>query len=214
MNTYEVELPAGGKLYLQSAEEVDIWEQTCERYQEAYSLSKPNDLILLGAILSQQLTLFRSQQRLNGMEPNVDASGVPIGTYKMVEVKAADMKRYQVMIQDASKEIRALEQTLGIDKKSREAGGQHTVASYIENLKLASSQLGVHVGKRLKAYEQFAMDLRWRLRLLENGDDEDRAYHDISDEKVLAWARDELAGLEEIDKTFAKERGRVWLGRL
>ena len=210
----EVELPAGGTLRLQSVEEVEVWEKTCERYQDAYAFSKPNDLILLGAILSQQLTLFRAQQRLNGMEPNVDASGVPTGTFKMVEVKSADMKRFQVMIQDASKEIRALEQSLGIDKKSREAGGQHTVASYIEDLKLAGSQMGVHISKRVKAYEQFAMDLRWKLRLLANGDDEDKAYHGLTEETVLQWCRDELAKLEQIDRDFAKERGRVWLGRL
>lgn len=210
----EVQLPAGGTLRLQSVEEVEVWEATFERYQDAYSFSKPNDLILLGAILSQQLTLFRAQQRLNGMEPNVDAAGVPTGTFKMVEVKSADMKRFQVMIQDASKEIRALEQSLGIDKKSREAGGQHTVASYIEDLKLAASQMGVHIAKRVKAYEQFAMDLRWKVRLLQNGDDEDKAYHGLSDESVLQWCRDELAKLEEIDRAYAKERGRVWLGRL
>lgn len=214
MPDFKVELPGGGELHLQSVEEQNLWESTNERYQEEYTLEKPNDLVLLGVILSQQISLFRAQQRLNGMEAALDNNGVPTGSYNRVEVKPADMAKYQKMIQIAATEMRELEKTLGIDKKTREAGGQHTVATYLTELKLAANQYGVHISRRVKEYEQFVMDLRWRLRLLKNGDEEDRAYHGISEEKVLEWAEGRLLELEEIDKKFATERGKVWVGRL
>lgn len=214
MSSFEVELPAGGRLQLQSLEEVEMWQRTFARYQDAYNLQKPNDLVLLGSILTQQLILFRSQQRLNGMEPILDNSGVPTGAYQKVEIKTPEMSRLQKMIRESSGEIRALEKALGIDKVQREAGGQHTVANYVEELKLAGAQYGVHIANRVKLYEQFCMDLRWRLRLLANGDDEDRAYHGISEDKIISWAEGELADLEEADHKFAAEKGRLWVGRL
>lgn len=214
MNDLEIELPSGGRLQLQSEEEVELWKQTFKRYQLAYSLQKPNDLILLGSILTQQLILFRAQQRLNGMEAVLDASGIPTGKVRRIELKASETTSLQKQIRDASGEIRDLEKALGIDKKTREAGGQHTVASYVEELKRAAHQYGIHVSKRVKLYEKFVMELRWRLRLLENGDAEDRAYHGISEDKIIAWCREQLESLEDADKKFASDKGRLWVGRL
>lgn len=213
-NKYEVDLPAGGALALHSAEEQDLWETTKDNYQREYNFTKPNDLVLLGSILTQQLLMFRQAQRLNGMIPQLDAAGIPKGTYKYEELKPSEAKACQTMISQASSEIRDLEKSLGIDKKTRESGGMHTLAGYLENLKLSANQYGAHISKRVIAYEQFAMDLRWRLRLLRNGDEEDKAYHGISEAKLIEWAEGELAGLEEVDRTYAKDRGRLWLGKL
>lgn len=212
---FEVDFPNGlGKLQLQSLEEVEVWEKTRDAYMREYGFDKPNDLALLGTILTQQLVMFRAQKAMNGMEPQLDASGVPTGQYVFNPPKATDISKHSKTIRESSAEIRAIEKTLGIDKSTRESGGTHTLASYLGDLKIAANQYGVHIAKRVKAYEQFVMDLSWKLRLLENGDDEDRAYHDLSEEKVLAWCRAEIGGLHQLDKDFAHERGRLWLGRL
>lgn len=50
-SSFEVELPAGGRLHLHSVEEVDLWEESKQRYVEDYQLTQQNDLLLLGAIL-------------------------------------------------------------------------------------------------------------------------------------------------------------------
>lgn len=213
-NKFEVDLPGGGRLALQSAEEQDMWESTARDYQDEYDFLKPNDKVLLGMVLTQQVLMFRAQQKMNGMIPKLDMAGIPTGQYEYKEPKSSDITAYQGQITKASEEIRKIEAALGIDKKTREAGGTHTVANYIENLKLAAGQYGVHVAKRTVAFEQFAMDLRWRIRLLRNGDEEDRHYHGISHEKIIDWAETELAGLEEVDKQYAHERGKLWLGKL
>ena len=106
------------------------------------------------------------------------------------------------------------EKALAIDKVTREAGGQQTVAGYIQMLKRAAHERGVHISKRVLAYENFVMELRMRLRIMENADAEDRAYHDITPEKILDWARDKLAELEQVDRDFGREKGRVFVGKL
>lgn len=201
-------------MWLQSAEEVDLWRKSAERYIEDYQLNKTNDLVLLGAILQQQVILFRAQRKLNGMQPQVDAAGVPTGHYIMVDVESDEIAGLTKILNTATGEIRAIEKALGIDKVTREQGGAVTVANYLQNLKRAAHARGIHVSKRVLAYEKFANELRTSLRMLYNLDAEDRSYHDLTPEKLLEWASDELKNLEEIDKKFARERGKIYAGQL
>lgn len=212
--TLDVELPAGGKLHLQTVEEVDMWDRTAARYRADYALSKTNDLVLLGAILTQNLQMFRAQQAINGMEAQLDPNGIPTGQYVRVQVKANDASKWQNIILKAAGEIRELEKVLGIDKKTRDAGGGDSIAGYLGSLKIAGRQLGVHITKRTKAYEEFAMELRWRLRVLRHGDEEDRAHHAITEKSVLDFATTRLAELEQIDKEFASQKGKIFAGKL
>lgn len=191
-----------------------MWTRAETKYRQDYALTKTNDLILLGAILTQNLTMFRAQQALNGMEAQLDPNGVPTGQYVRTQVKATDAQKWQNIILKAAGEIRELEKALGIDKKTRDAGGGDSVAGYLGSLKIAGRQLGVHIVKRTKAYEELAMELRWRLRVLHHGDDEDRAHHGITEKSICDFATTRLAELEEIDKTFAKDKGKVFAGRL
>jgi hypothetical protein len=213
-DNFEVELPAGGKMYLQSADEVELWAKSMERYMEDYHLANVNDLHMLGAILQQQVLAFRATRALNGMTPELDNNQVPTGRYATQALDADDMGKYTKILNTATGEIRALEKQLGIDKASREADGAVSTQAYLRTLKRAAHARGIHITKRLVAYEGFINDLRWRLRVLENADAEDKAYHDITPEKVLDWAREELAGLEQVDKDFAHEFGKLYIGKL
>lgn len=212
--TYEVELPAGGRMRLFSAEEVELFEKSVKRYREDYALNKLNDLMLVGAIVTQQLIMFRSQQRLAGMEPELDGSGQPTGQYKVTKVEGKDLSSSQGLVTKCAEEIRKLEQALGVDKKTREAGGQHTVANFVTNLKRAAHQYGVRIAERVKEYERVMMEARWRLRVLQNADAEDRAYYDLTPEKFCDWLRQELAEIEVKDQEWAKTKGKLYQGKL
>lgn len=211
---FEVELPVGGTLQLQTSAEVQMWNHAMTKYKSDYALNKTNDLVLLGALLTQNLALFRAQQVMNGMEPEVSNEGIPTGRYKKVPVKTTDAAAAQKMVLTAASEIREIEKALGIDKKTRDAGGGDSIAGYLGALKVAGRQLGVHVVKRTRAYEEFAMELRWRLRVLRNGDQEDKAHHNISEATVCDFATNRLAELEQIDKEFAKDKGKIFAGKL
>lgn len=191
-----------------------MWQRAETKYKQDYALTKTNDLILLGAILTQNLQMFRAQQAINGMEAQLDQNGIPTGQYQRVQVKAGDAAKYQSIVLKAAAEIRELEKALGIDKKTRDAGGGDSIAGYLGSLKIAGRQLGVHITKRTKAYEEFAMELRWRIRVLKQGDDEDRAQHGITNDSIITFAEQRLVELEEIDKQFAKDKGKVFAGKL
>lgn len=211
---FKVELPSGGAMHLQSAEEVELWEKSHERYVDDYHLSKMNDLVLVGAILQQQVTLYRAQCALNGIEPELDQANVPTGRYVQRKLDADETDKYLKMLNTAAGEIQKIEKALGIDKVSREAGGAVTVENYLRTLKRAAHERGIHIASRTIAFESFCMELRMKLRILANADAEDRAYHDITPEKILDWAREKLAELEEVDKKFGREKGKLYVGQL
>lgn len=210
--SYEVELPGGGKLHLQTIDEVDLFETTRDRYLTDFRISTQSDKLLIGAILSQHLELFRSQQLLTGMQAEVDATGVPTGRYVKVQVKQTDRAAAFKVITAASEEIRNVEKALGIDKKTRDQGGQYDVATYVEGLKTAARSYGAHVSKRYLAYDEFATALRVKLRMLNNLDREDLATENISHETVCDWAWAILQKLEEADKKYAHEKGKAFVG--
>jgi hypothetical protein len=57
------------------------------------------------------------------------------------------------------------------------------------------------------------MDARWRLRLMRNGDPEDRSYHKLTPQNICDWLEEELRKLEELDQQYAKEKHAVFVGR-
>lgn len=211
---YQVELPAGGVLHLQTPDEVQFWNESMQRYTEEYTFAKQNDLVTLGLLLLQQVILFRLQTSVNGMEPELDAGGVPTGSYKRVEIDAGELATIQKTIQSTSAEMRALEKSLGIDKATREQGGTHTVDSYVKALKRAAHMRGVHIAERTVEYEKVIAELRVRLRLLYNGDAEDRKYHNITPKTILDWLKEECARLEGVDKEFNKQYAKLFVGKL
>lgn len=211
---FEVELPAGGHLALRTQDEVDLWEELHEKYVKDYGLAKANDLALLGAVLSQHIAMFRAQQKLNGMIPETDNNGVPTGRYIVdPKHKAADSTAAQTQITKASTEIREMEKALGIDKKTREAGGQFNVADYIGTLKRVGHMMGIHITQRVRMSEAFMTNLSWRIRLLRNGDDEDKAYHGITEASIIEFCEAELAKMDSHNKKFARKQA-VFAGKL
>lgn len=211
---FKVDLPQGGELILRTQDEVDMWDRTADAYVKEYRLTKTNDLLLLSAILSQSLSMFRAQQRLNGMEPEKDAAGVPTGRYIEVPVDSKVLSASQGAITKASEEIRNIEKALGVDKKTRESGGAYNVADYITQLKEAGHAMGIHISERFKLYEEVMMEARWKIRLLRNGDPEDRQHHNVSEDKIIDWLEAELAKIEAKDQEYATNKGHLYLGKL
>lgn len=213
-DVYEVEPPAGGKLLLRTQDEVDLYKEMADSYQRDYRLTRHGELVLLGSLLSQALTAFRAQQEMSGVKEKHDTAGIPLGEYEYNDLKPADRVSLQKMQSEAMKEIRAIEVQLGIDKKSRDAGSQESIANYLSTLKRAAHRMGIHLHQRGLMYEGFVKELSWRVRLNKNGDAEDKKYHDISPEKICAWAEGEIASMVEFDKEFATSQSALFGGKL
>jgi hypothetical protein len=212
-NDFKVEMPGGGGyLHLQSNEECDRFNTLSQQYQQQYSLRKVNDLTNLSTLLVQHVNLYRAQQAMTGRQPAVDDDGLPTGKYEMRQLKPAEIRAFQGQITDASKEIRTIETTMGVDRKSRDAQGDESVQAWLTAMKAKAVRYGLHVSTRVKKYEEFAMELRWRIRLEQNGDAEDKHYEQCSPEEIVKWARVELEKLEKVDRDFANEEGKIAIG--
>jgi RES domain-containing protein len=79
---------------------------------------------------------------------------------------------------------------------------------------MAAHTKGVRIAERTLRMEQFVMELRWKLRVLENADAEDRQYMGLSEASVIAWAQAEVTKLEEEEKRWAEQKGKVFVGRV
>lgn len=207
-----VDLPAGGKLTLTTVEEVELWQESRDRYIEDYNFSKQNDLSLLGALLQQQIIVYRAQQEIAGMEPEFDSQNLPTGQWKRME--DADTEGAINRMNKAIGQIQSIEKALGVDKKSREAGGAFSVHDYLQNLKLAAHEYGVHVTERTLKVEEVLNESLWRVRLLLNGDDEDKAYHNLTPDNFITWLDGELEEIVANDKTYANQKGKLWIGKV
>jgi hypothetical protein len=158
--------------------------------------------------------MFRAQRKLNGLEPEIDNAGVPTGKYRQIDLDADETDKWLKTLTAASDQVQKIEKALGIDKVTREAGGSMSVENYLKTIKRAAHERGIHIVKRTLAYEHFVNDFRWRLRVYFNADAEDRAYHDLTPDKLMAWCKEQLDELEEVDKKFAREKGKLYAGQL
>jgi hypothetical protein len=193
---------------------VQLWSEALDRYRTEYIFRKLNDLINLGALLQQQIVLYRCQVAINGMEAEIGVNGIPTGAYRRIDLDASDVIAYQRTLTESSKEIGRLEKALGIDKSTREQGGAHTLESYVRTLKKAAHDRGIHITEQVREYQGLVKELDWKLRLLYNGDVQDRQYHDITPKSVLNWLWDEVQRLEQQDQEWAKTTGKLYIGKL
>lgn len=211
---YIVDMPGGaGPMWLSSQAEVDRWTTLESQYAEQYDLRKVNDLTNLGTLLVQQINLYRAQMAMSGRVPELDDDDLPTGRMISKVLKPTELKNHQESVNTASKEIREIERAMGIDKKSRDQAGDETLRGWLVVMKERAHRYALHVSGRVKTYEEFAMEMRWRLRLNEIGDTEDKVYEDCTDEGVIKWAREHLAELEEADRKFAEDEGALILGQ-
>lgn len=210
---FEVEMPAGeGLMYLHSSEEVAIWERLLKSYRDEHQITMASDLVIVGTLLTQQIRLYRGQQLSMGRQVRFDEEHKPTGEYEFVG--AEESRRGDSMVDQASKEISRIEDALGISKKAREAGGANTIAEYISNGKRFAHEYGIHIVERVIYLEGFAMKLKTMIRMLDNLDEEDRAYHGISPENILEFCRRATAYMEEKDMEWAKDKGILFRGSM
>jgi hypothetical protein len=211
---FEVELPGGGKLQLATIDEVELFETSRDKYLHDYRITAQSDRLAIGNALLMHLENFRAQQRINGMEPELDPAGVPTGRYVKAKVSSQDRTAALNVLLKTSQEIREIEKSMGIDKKTRDQGGQYDVATYISAMKSGAREFGIHLSRRYKEYDRVCMEARVKLRMLENLDPEDLASENLSTDTFCDWMRGQLQVLEAADVKFAHEKGKMIVGRV
>lgn len=211
---YEVELPAGGKLHLLTMDEVELFEKSRDRYLHDFKLTAQSDLLAVSNMLVLTVESFRAAQRVNGMEAELDASNVPTGRYVSTKVSGQDRSSALSIMMKTRESIAETEKQLGIDKRTRDQGGQHDVDAYVQACKSAAREFVVHLSRRYKAYDEFVMTLRTQVRMLKTLDNEDLMLMGLSKDSLIDWIWNELSGLEAVDKKYANEKHRLFIGKI
>lgn len=210
---FEVDMPhGGGVMHLHSAEEVELWERLAKSYKEEHQISVASDLVMVGTLLTQQIRLYRGQQLSMGRKVRFDDNMRPTGEYERVDPD--DQYKGDVQVDKAQAAISKIEDTLGISKKAREAGGANTIAEYVTNAKTFAHEYGVHIVERVTFFEGMAMKVKTLIRILDNLDEEDRAYHNVTEQTIIDLMRQSLAYAEEKDKEWAREKGVLFRGSM
>jgi hypothetical protein len=214
VSVYHERLPHGGTITLQNPEEVAYFRGLKKEYEAEYAslLLKPNDRNRLSQLINFELIAHRYTQRMMGTVNVYDGNGNITGIEKVDPVEMNLITQNLPKVQD---EIRKLEGALKIDKRTREGSGEGDIRNYMETLKKAAINYKVHLSKRYEAYDEFVNETRWRLRVIRDADNEDRAYHGLdTPEKFFDWMNEQLRELEEIDKEFAVNKQALWLGKV
>lgn len=213
---YTIELPGGGTFPGQTPEEVDLAEKVKRSYVNEFNITKGSDLQHVADIVVQRILIQRAHQEMSGLEPAFDARGRPTGELVRSNSKpsAREIAQLQKTVAEAQREIRAIDKALGVDKVTREQGSGETVQDYLKRVKGAGHEYGVHLHGSVKEIVKVFKDCSWRLRLLHEGDEEDRAHHGLSEEQFCDWMRDQILRVEEAEKRWAKDRYALYVGKL
>jgi hypothetical protein len=209
---HEAALPGGGSIALTNPREKAFFDEKRKVYAKEYPLTKPNDLSRLGQLLTLELVAHRMTQRMMGQVMLFDQNGSPTGAFEAVSDD--EIVSITDRLPKVQKEIRDLEKALRIDKQAREGEGTHDIRNYFETLKRAAFDYEVHLSDRYKAYDEVVNELRWKIRILRNADQEDKDYHQISEASIIKYIEDELLRLEELDIKFAADKQALWVGKL
>jgi hypothetical protein len=149
------------------------------------------------------------------MEPEVDARRRAHGPLRDAELDSDDATATSELCEGVS-EIRAIEKALGIDKVSRESGGQHTVDNYLRTLKKTPRMSAASTSrKRVLAYEAFVNGLRLATpRPTQRRRRGPRLPRPDAREAPGVVRRTSWRRWSRSDKKFAREKGKIFVGKL
>lgn len=196
---YEVELCSGETLTVQTVVEAHWFTVAKDKYLQETRFTENTDLQDLDRLLSLELLLFRWNQHL---AKGHDYQG---------NVVDDDLLRRQ--IKDQSQAITLVKQSLGLDKKSRDAAmAEGNFAHWLADVKRRAKLFGLHRESQLQKALVLMNELSAVIGAYDRSDAEERrkiGYHNADD--ILAWIRETmLPAYHQIDEHFRNNEQKYW----
>lgn len=118
-----------------------------------------------------------------------------------------DQRVLQTQIKDFSNELRQTKDKLSIDKVSRDKQkGTEDVANYIENLQVRAKHFGIKRNKEFNLVLELWQELRGKVQLNENCDEQEMEETRCRPEDILEWLRKTAyPRYDEIDRVFRQQ---------
>jgi hypothetical protein len=200
IETYLVGTPSGATLEVLTDSEVAYFRDRHTRYLKDNRLVNISDLQDLDRVLAMELMVWRWQSwTLKGM----DWWGNDI-----------DEKDLRGSIKAYSSELRALKETLGLDKATRDKEKGEDVATYIEKLRERAKQFGVMRNEQCAKIITLFQELAALIMLMHNttGYPDEQKEQLCSEQDVIKWIVDvALPEFNAIDSEFKTNEQRFWI---
>lgn len=175
------------------------FNQTKERYLSETRFTDTTDLQDMDRLLCLELSIFRWNQHL--------ASGRDYQS----ELVDDDLLRKQ--IKEQSEAITKLKQSLGLDKKSRDAAlNEGNFAAWFSDVKRRAKLFGIHRENQLNKALALVNELSGIVGAYDRSDAEERKKLGFeTPEHILAWIRDSmLPDFRAIDEYFIEHEQKLW----
>lgn len=196
---FEVELCSGEQLTVQTVVEAHWFTVAKDKYLQETRFTENTDLQDLDRLLCLELVMFRWNQHL---AKGHDYQG---------NVVDDDLLRRQ--IKDQSQAITLVKQSLGLDKKSRDAAmSEGNFAVWIADLKRRAKIFGIHREQQLQKALVLINELSAIVRAYDRGDAEERRKLGFeTNEDIVSWVRESMMpAYHQIDEHFRANEQRYW----
>lgn len=196
---FEVTLCSDEVLYVQTEVEQRWFNATKAKYLAENKFDQVTDYQDLDRLLLLELLVFRWSQHL--------ASGWDY------QKNLVDDDLLRKQLKEQSDVILKLKQSLGMDKKTRDAaladGNFHT---WFMDVKRRAKAFGIHRENQLNKALALINDLSGHLGAFDRSDEEERKKIGFETEKdLIAWVRDEmLPAYRAIDEYFLEHEQKMW----
>lgn len=194
----EVEGCSGAVYKVLTDEEELWWNAVKQRYLEDNKFSNISDLQDLDRVLQMELIIYRYNRWVTRGD---DYHG-----------SAIDEVQLNRDIRDYNKEVRALKDAIGIDKKSRDKDKGDSIAAYIENIRQRAKEFGVMRNEQAVMAITLMKQIQSIVELYENCDDYEKEQNKYRAEDLFGWIRDvAIPKFDEIDKEFRETTQKYWV---
>lgn len=194
-----VQTPAGASLPVMNQFEADHYNNLSSLYQTDNMFKNIADKLELDRLLTLEIMCFRWS---NWLLQEKDYDGGKVNTAEL-----------QKNLDVHSKGILAIKNSLGIDKKNRDATNGGSIADYLANLQVRAAEFGVHRDKQnYKAFNLWK-ELQGKVTLYSNSTDTERTEFEAHAVQILEWIISKFPELDELDESFRKNQ-KIWLREL
>lgn len=193
-----VTTPTGTTIYVLTKGEQTAYRTAMKRYQSEFEFTATSDLEDLSNLLFQEVLILRYQTWL-GTET----------AYGNIPLAPSQLEQYRRNLQDISRTVASLKNTLGISRSRRHGEGE-TVADYVERLRRRARAFKVMRDEQAVQAIVLMKELQSQVRtFLRATTPKERKVIGLEDEAaVLQWMVDDLfPRFDKIDEDF-RRRGK------
>ena len=193
-----VELPSGSRYYVATKTEAEYVIGLARRYLDDNHFKNISDIQDIDRLITSELLIHRWNMWLSQGRNYYDED--------------INTKQFADMVQDASREVRQLKKSLGLDKPTRDrTHGDDSISALWDNLKRRAREFGYARNEQAIAAVTSFQRIKAIIQFHDNCDDQERKENACELADVVEVVRSEVAKFDEIDERFRHGQQAMWI---